>query len=50
MTNFHNGQNLPNVPNTVASLRAAYGPGLQFVGPTEAVLRTVTGPTTRHFS
>ena len=42
MKNFHNPQNRCTNPNTIADLRAAYGPGFQFSGPTDAVLRMVS--------
>lgn len=47
MTNFQTLQNPQNVSNTAAVLRAAYGPGLQFGGPTESALRAITGQHTR---
>lgn len=36
-----------NHPNSLAALRAAYGPGFQHGGPTDAVLRTVIGQNRR---
>lgn len=42
MKNLHNPQNRCPNPNTVADLRAAYGPGFQLSGPTDAVLRTIS--------
>ena len=41
MKNFPNIHHNPNVPNTVADLRAAFGPGYQLSGPTDAALRTI---------
>jgi|GEM_PF-2204346 len=32
-----------NHPNSLAALRAAYGPGFQNSGPTDAALRTILG-------
>lgn len=41
MTNIQNFQNLINVPVTQSDLRAAYGPGFQLSGPTDATLRAI---------
>jgi hypothetical protein len=47
MTNFQNTQTHQNVPNTFADIRAAYGPGFQLSGPTDAALRTISRQQTR---
>lgn len=39
--------NTPAAPNTFADLRAAYGPGFQLSGPTDAALRTIMRPQSR---
>jgi hypothetical protein len=39
MKNIHTPQ---KSPNTLAALRAAYGPGFQMNGPTDATLRAIT--------
>ena len=41
MTNIQNFHNLQNVPISQSDLRAAYGPGFQLSGPTDATLRTI---------
>lgn len=47
MTNFQIPQNLQNVPTISTSLRAAYGPGFQLSGPTDAALRAITSQLAR---
>ncbi|MDW3176468.1 MAG: hypothetical protein R8J94_03665 [Acidimicrobiia bacterium] len=47
MTNFPSLQNPQNVATMSASLRAAYGPGFQLSGPTDAVLRAITSQPVR---
>ena len=43
MNNPPNSVRHINHPNSMAALRAAYGPGFQNSGPTDAALRTVLG-------
>lgn len=50
MTNIQHTNNTHSVANTTASLRAAYGPGFQLSGPTDATLRAATGQSLRHHS
>ncbi len=43
MNNPPNSAKHINHPNSLAALRAAYGPGFQNSGPTDAALRTILG-------
>lgn len=47
MINPPNSPKHSNHPNSLAALRAAFGPGFQHSGPTDAVLRTVIGQNKR---
>ncbi len=47
MNNPPNSAKHINHPNSLAALRAAYGPGFQNSGPTDAALRTVLGQNQR---